>query len=306
MSTKSTGRKDAQGRRRILLRRVLPALLAVVGAVHLVMPAVLRRAFRVPRGGTRTALPPFGRTVSIPGPRSKRLAGRYGEPDGHVPSGAVVVMHGWGASSQELSSIASPLVAAELSVLFVDARCHGASDADDFASMPRFAEDIECGLEWLATTHGIPEERVVLLGHSVGAGAALLVASRRPVGGVIAIASMAHPAQTMTRLLERARLPHLLIRYVLWRVEGLIGSRFDEFAPVSTIKRIASPVLLLHGDQDETVPLSDARALYDAAIGRNVRLVVVDGADHRSDEPFLHLAPDIVAFIGDCIGSDRR
>ena len=70
-------------------------------------------------------------------------------------------MHGWDGSSQEMASVAPPLTAAGFAVLFVDARCHGTSDEDDFASMPRFAEDIECGLEWLATTRRILSERVV-------------------------------------------------------------------------------------------------------------------------------------------------
>ena len=303
--TDTAGRRDVgHKRRRVLLRRALLALPLAAGASHYAMPALLRRAFRVPRGPVTMTLPPAGEVVSIPGPRSKRLAGNYLEPAGRDSSAAVLVMHGWGGNSQEMARVAPPLSAAGIAVLFVDARCHGSSDEDDFASMPRFAEDIECGLEWLATTHGISSERVVLLGHSVGAGAALLVASRRRVGGVVALASMAHPAQLMTQLLTRARLPRLLIRYLLWRIEGLVGLRFDDFAPLSTIRRVDAPVLLLHGDRDETVPLSDARALHAAAAGRDVQLVVVEGANHRSDDAFLSLAPDIVTFVRNCVGID--
>ena len=39
-------------------------------------------------------------------------------------------------------------------LLLVDARCHGQSDGDTFASLPRFAEDIDAALAWLA---GQPE-----------------------------------------------------------------------------------------------------------------------------------------------------
>ena len=81
----------------------------------------------------------------------------------------------------------------------------------------------------------------------------------------------------MTRLFMRARLPRPLIRYLLWRIEGLVGLWFDEFAPLSTIGRVDAPVLLVHGDRDEAIPLSDARALQAAATGRDLRLVVVEG-----------------------------
>ncbi|MFH1815578.1 MAG: hypothetical protein ABIF28_15645 [Pseudomonadota bacterium] len=66
-----------------------------------------------------------------------------------VPSAALLVMHGWGVNAAML-----PLHAAGMAVLPIDARCHGASDEEDFMSMPRFAEDIASGLDWL---HQRPE-----------------------------------------------------------------------------------------------------------------------------------------------------
>lgn len=61
-----------------------------------------------------------------------------------------------------------------------------------------------------------------------------------------------------------------------------------------------APVLLVHGTIDRTVPPSDAHALLAAAPGKNVDLLVVEGADHRSDEAFLQVAPEVVGFVRSC------
>lgn len=190
-------------------------------------------------------------------------------------------MHGWGGSAAEMARLVVPLLAAGMHVLLLDARCHGRSDDDEFASMPRFAEDVESGLAWLRQRDDVDRSRLVLVGHSVGAGACLLVASRdRSVAAVVAIASMAHPGLFMERVLGQ-RLPGPLTSLALRYVERTIGHRFETFAPVRTIGRIQAPVLLLHGDEDTTVPVADAYELHAHAPG-GTELVVVEGADHTS------------------------
>lgn len=282
--------------------------LALVGvALHRAMPVLLRWVWRVPRPDTPEELDTRGMRVRIPGVRDKWLAGRFLEPAGGTSEGTVLVMHGWGGHAGAMLPIAPPFTDAGLGILFLDARCHGYSDADDFASMPRFAEDIEAGLRWLEDTRGIDPREVVLVGHSVGAGAALLAATRTRVAGVVAVSCMAHPAELMTALMRRAHLPRALIRYLLWRTEGLIGLRFDDFAPKATIARVDAPVLIVHGALDRTVPLSDAHVLMAAAsLKEEVDLLVVEEADHRSDEAFVQAASEIVGFVRSCLSRLRE
>jgi alpha-beta hydrolase superfamily lysophospholipase len=71
--------------------------------------------------------------------------------------------------------VASPLHAAGFHVLLLDARGHGRSDGGDVSSMPGFADDVERALLWLRKDSRVEPDRIVLVGHSVGAGACLLV-----------------------------------------------------------------------------------------------------------------------------------
>ncbi|MFZ0791344.1 MAG: alpha/beta fold hydrolase, partial [Chromatiaceae bacterium] len=117
-------------------------------------------------------------------------------------SRTVVLLHGWGSNAEQMLPIAAPLWRAGLNVLLFDARNHGRSDSDTFASLPRFAEDLGQAIEWLQRQHPQRAERIAVLGHSVGAGAALFQAARNPdIAAVISIAAFAHPAQVTERYL---------------------------------------------------------------------------------------------------------
>ena len=225
--------------------------------------------------------------VSLPGPGGSTLRGWFCRPEENAarseesavrPAGAVVV-HGWGGSAADLVPIARPLLDVGVHTLLLDARCHGRSDDAEFTSMPRFAEDVAAGVRWLRDQPHLDPERILLVGHSVGAGACLLVARDDPrIAAVVSLSSMADPREMMTRLLTGSHLPKPFIRLALRLVEHLIGLRFSEFAPLTTLPTLAVPVLLVHGEHDVVVPVADARRLASAA--PDATLLVVPGAGH--------------------------
>mgnify|MGYP006377963161 FL=1 len=148
-------------------------------------------AQRVPETADPGALP--WHAVRLPAANEKRLFGWFIPAAPGAP--ALVVMHGWGGNAEMMLPLAAPLHAAGYSLLLVDARCHGRSDGDTFASLPRFAEDIEAALAWLRRQPAVDPAALGVIGHSVGAGAALLVAARQPeLRAVVSLAAFAHPA----------------------------------------------------------------------------------------------------------------
>jgi pimeloyl-ACP methyl ester carboxylesterase len=141
-------------------------------------------------------------------------------------------------------------------------------------------------------------ERIAVLSHSVGAGAALLETSRnRDIAAVISIAAFAHPAQVTRRYLHRLRLPHLFTVLVMRYVEWLIGSRFAAIAPINTLCRIPCPVLLVPGRDDETVPVDDARRIADRCHAPQVRLLEIPGAEHDSTDQIQGYAGALLRFL---------
>jgi uncharacterized protein len=276
------------------------AFIALTVATLALLRGLLHRGIRVSLAAPRV---PHDRTpdafglrfeaVQIDTTNRRRLHGWLIAPvtGTAVPYPAMIVMHGWGGNAAMMLPLARPLYEAGFATLFLDARCHGASDDDSFASLPRFAEDVEHALEWLAARASIDAGRIGLIGHSVGAGAVLLAASRRPdVAAVVSVAAFSHPAGMMRRWLAAKRIPEWPVgRYILGYVEKAIGHRFDDIAPVNTIARVRCPVLLVHGADDDVVPLEDAHRILAARAHDAVELLVV-GGDHDSFAEFeLHM-----------------
>lgn len=254
---------------------------------------------RVAVTGTLEANGVTGEAVLFPTRRGRQLTGWWLPGGGR---GTVVITHGWGANRELMLPLARPLQAAGWNVLLFDARNHGDSDADTFSSMPRFAEDTEAALAWLRSRPGMAEAPVSLLGHSVGAAAVLLAASRRDdIGAVVSLSAFAHPDGMMRRWLAEKGLPFFPLGwYVLRYVERVIGHRFDAIAPVNTLSRVRCPVLLVHGRDDRVIPPSDAERLYASRGETPARLHLLPG-DHDLSQHIEGELPELLGFLAEAL-----
>jgi pimeloyl-ACP methyl ester carboxylesterase len=196
----------------------------------------------------------------------------------------------------------APLHASGYAVLMLDARCHGRSDDARFTSLPRFAEDIEAGLNWLRTAASVDPGRLAIMGHSVGAGAALLCATRRTdVRAVISLSAFAHPREIMHTYLAQAHIPYPVLGwYVIRHVQAVIGAGFDAIAPLTSIARLGCPVLLVHGSDDELVPFTDAQRLLAAGPKGLVQCLRVAGGHDPSAALQAHV-PALVDFLNQAL-----
>lgn len=79
-----------------------------------------------------------------------------------------------------------------------------------------------------------------------------------------------------------------------------------KICPVSFVTKEAPPFLIIHGDNDHTVPFSQGEILHDRLeeAGADVKLLVLEGADH-ADMPFFQeeLWQKIIAFFQDKLGA---
>ena len=89
--------------------------------------------------------------------------------------------------------------------------------------------------------------RIVLWGFSLGTGAAVAVAAEHPVGGLILEA----PYTSMVDV-AAAAYPFLPARYLLK----------DTFRSDERIKRVAVPLLIMHGTDDATIPIAFGKRLF--------------------------------------------
>lgn len=266
------------------------ALLACAGLAVLLANRLIRSSLvapRVPEVGAPEGLP--WRAVEIPTVGGKTLFGWFIAAGEGAP--ALAIVHGWGGNAEMMLPLAAPLHAAGYSLLFFDARCHGASDDDSFASLPRFAEDLGNAVDWLQGKAEVDAKCVGVIGHSVGAGAALMLAARRrDLFAAVSLAAFAHPAAMMRRWLKLKRIPFWpLGAYIIFYVQRVIGYRFDAIAPRHTIRAVHCPVLLAHGTEDQMVPVSEAQDIYAQRRDERVQLLLMSGSHDQYGDLQRHI-----------------
>lgn len=278
------------------MKKFLPGVLGALGLVRL-YPRVVKRHLAPPQRPQPHTPADLGLPevpVTLQSASGTELHAWFIPADGSAP--AVVVLHGWGANASLMLPLAPHLHRSGMHSLFLDARNHGRSEHDDFVSMPRFAEDLDVAIDWLDEHDGVTA--VGVIGHSVGAGAALLVGSRRSdLGAIVSVSAFAHPGEIMAASPPISRMPTRMRRGMLRTMERTIGVRFDDIAPRSTVSRVEAPLILVHGDADRVVPLSNLWELADRAPG--ARTLVVPGADHGSLDAFDPHVGTILDFLAE-------
>jgi len=182
----------------------------------------------------------------------------------------LLVFHGNGSSAADALRWLAPL--ADAGYGFVAAEYRGYSGNPGRPDEPGLARDADAFLALARSQAG--EGPVWALGHSLGAGVAIGLARRAPLDALVTVGAF-------TRL--RAMAPKA--------VRAFVPDGYDNLAAVP---RIAMPLILVHGDQDATVPIGEARALHLAAGAAHLRggTFVVVGADHRPDGATLLAVAD--------------
>lgn len=280
---------------------IVALVLILMGLFFVWFNRRLKNSLRAPREPVMRSLTAHGldgEIINVPTLRQRQLKGwlLHGA-NPHNPQ-VIIITHGWGANRELMLPLAKPLQQAGFYVVLFDARNHGDSDEDDFSSMPRFAEDLAATIDWLRAHSRFQKARISLIGHSVGAAATLLAASRRnDIACVVSLAAFAHPADMMRRWLASKKLPYFPLGwYVLNYVQWVIGHRFDAIAPIETIGRVSCPVLTMHGSDDSTIPPEDAKRIFQRGNTQINALRILPGEHDATDEIEAHIQ-EVIAFI---------
>jgi pimeloyl-ACP methyl ester carboxylesterase len=274
------------------MRRFILLVTLLGAAVAVVTPRVFRRAFEPPVRPNEVTPSDHGLDGSdlwMNGPNGKRLHAWWIPAAGPAP--AVIVLHGWGGNSSDMLPVGPGLHTAGFHTLFLDARKHGRSDDEDFMSMPRFAEDLEVAVAELHRRDDVTA--VGVIGHSVGAAAAIYAAARdSSIDAVVSVAPFAHPGEMMQ---ENFPFPRPVTWAILKVVERMIGHRYDEIAPRNRIGDVSCPVMLIHGERDEVIPAKDSADLHRRLPGSE--LILVPNGTHADLEAFEPYFPTVDAFL---------
>jgi len=176
--------------------------------------------------------------------------------------GHLLLFHGNAGNIGDRVLHAALLTSVGFDVLLFDYRGYGRSSGR--TSEEGTYRDARAALRRLLGERGVDLPRVFYLGESLGAAVALDLALERPPAGLVLLSAF-----TGVRDMSRLHYPFVPVALVP-----------DAYPTLRRIRGLQAPLLALHGDRDDIVPLSQGRALFEAA-PEPKRMQVFPGLGHN-------------------------
>jgi fermentation-respiration switch protein FrsA (DUF1100 family) len=179
------------------------------------------------------------------------LHGWFMPARGGKAKGTIVFSHGNAGSIGHHLGFVMWLVEANFNVMLYDYRGFGKSAGT--VDRRGMLDDVKAAFDYVTKRDDVDPERLVSMGHSLGGAKSITALAEAPVRGLRAVIIDGAFAsyQTMARVFA-----------------GQLGAGLvtDEWAPKDFVDRLAPvPLLVVHGSDDEVVPFSQGKILYDNA-----------------------------------------
>lgn len=213
-------------------------------------------------------------------------------PEGKGPFPAVVMLHGTGSNKNEAGGgydLAAPaMAAAGIATIRIDFMGNGDSAASykDY-NYTSANIDAKAAADYMAKLDAVDANKIAVMGWSQGGTNALLAAAAYP-GTFKAVVTWAGALDLSTMFdnfeaaYETAKTTGSYEMTFDWRDPLPVGERWfkevKETKVLDAVKELKAPVLSIHGDKDDTVPMADSENVQ-KTLGTN-NLCVIEGADH--------------------------
>ena len=135
----------------------------------------------------------------------------------------------------------------DINILLISWR--GFSGNEGYPTEKNLYEDAEAAIDWL-NKKKVSNSQIILYGESLGTGVAVEIASKNNFNSIIL-------ESPFTSIENSAK-----IYYPYLPVSFLLKDRYDS---ISKIKKINSPILIMHGRKDDIVPFFMGKKLFEKA-----------------------------------------
>ena len=218
-----------------------------------------------------------------------RLGGWFLPPPRDSDGSCVLVCNGNAGNRSNRAPLAAALAGQGLGVLLFDYRGYGGNPGKP--SEEGLLEDGRAARAWLEARPEVDAGRIVIFGESLGAAVAVAEAVERPPAALVL-------RSPFTSLVDVARR-----HYPFLPVSLLLIDRYPSRQRISSLR---CPLLVVAAEEDRIVPVSQSRALYEAAPGERKRLLILPGG-HNDFELLAgdRLLREMRVFLDGALGAAR-
>ena len=217
-------------------------------------------------------------SVVVDGKDETALKGWFvaGEPG----RGVVLLLHGLRADRRQMIGRARFLHRAGYSVLLIDFQAHGESPGNHMTFGYLESRNAIAVVQYLRKR--LPEERLGVIGFSLGGAAALLGEQPLPAEAIVleAVYSTFEQAVKNRLRIKLGYLGQFLAPLLLGQVQTRLGFKPDELVPVKRISDALAPIFIIAGGKDRKTTIDDTYALFHNA-PEPKRLWILQQAHHQ-------------------------
>lgn len=260
----------------VLLLVLLPlaAYLVIVGALFIGQ----RRLLYLPDPGAAAAMAPALDMTALKSEAADGVVVTHWLAPAPAGRPTAVLFHGNGGALDALVPWAETLQREGYGVVLADYRGYsGNPGAPSEAGLYADARGLLAALN----RQGVEDGYLLLFGWSLGSGVATQMAVEHHVRALVLLA----PFDSVVDVAQ-AHYPWVPVRMLMW-------DRFDSRDKIATI---ATPLMIIHGEDDPIVPVSRGKALF-AVAQEPKRLLILPQVGHWIDP--THAAGAIAAFLNE-------
>ncbi|MBE9609481.1 alpha/beta hydrolase [Chitinilyticum piscinae] len=198
---------------------------------------------------------------------------------GRAGVGSVLLLHGVRSDRRQMLARAERLVALGFGVLLIDLPAHGESTGQHITFGHNESLAVTAAIDWLHAQ--APEDKIGVIGVSLG-GASLILAKPSPFLRAAVVESM-YPdignAITNRLTMRIGKTGEVISPLLQLQLKWQLGVDPQELQPISHIRQLNAPLLLVSGSEDQHTTLAETQRLF-AAASEPKQLWVVNGAAH--------------------------
>jgi len=252
-------------RRESVIGATVAVVLACAGFVYGLRTLESMMTFRPVQVTAAEAAPEGAETVWFNSADGTRLNGLFFESQLKPATATIIFFHGNGGNITNVTWLAQRFAKHGFNVLLFDYRGYGASDGIASAEGGLYA-DGDAAVAFVVNEKKVRPEQIVLYGHSLGTAVVSDVASRGHFGAVVLESGFSSASSLATTALP-------------WLPRPLHFLGKNRFESARKLTRVNSPILIAHGDPDQTIPTSESQMLF-ASANEPKKLLIVPGAGH--------------------------
>ena len=207
------------------------------------------------------------------------------KPKGNGPFPAVLFVAGLGMTMHEWNNsfdeIAGRLVQNGIMTVQFQLPTFDAQGNSHEVPIHKRAKRVEEAFSWLSKRKDVLPDRIGIVAQSYGV-TTVMAASLPSVRTAVWIGGAYVPQNSLAKAFEE--------KEVLRRSSGkttIVGKEFwkdvRKFDDVILAQQIHYPVLIIHGDEDDKIPVADARKVFHA-LGAQKKLTIINGGNHGMND----------------------